>query len=133
MKNSELTIYNVMEDKSVRTVELELETEIPDDAGFHLSADAKHLCIRNYSLYIFVDANSGNELWAYNNNYINGQIENHIIWMDFINDYQMIGIHRKKKAKSIFTLDVSRNEPNKSAIMTDLEFKNFVFDYQGKG
>lgn len=128
-----LTIYNVMEDKSVETVELELETEIPDDAGYHLSADAKHLCIRNYSLYIFVDAKNGHELWQYDNNRVNGHIDNHIIWMDFINANQMIGIHRKKKAKSIFTLDVSKNEANKSAILTDLEFKNFVFDYQGEG
>jgi hypothetical protein len=112
LENDVITIYGVMQEEPVKIVSLDLVSIVPLDAGYHLSADAKVLCIRNYRQYIFVDAQSGNEMWVYDNNIVNPVFGDHIIWIDFINDYQMIGVHRKIKGKTIFKLDANYGSAN---------------------
>jgi hypothetical protein len=133
LDNREITIYKVMKDEVARTVDLKYVSLVPVDAAYHLSANAEYLCVRNYRQYIFVDANSGDELWMYDNNIINPLFSNHIIWIDFINNHQMIGVHRKIKSKTIFLLSAKYDSANTTVLMPNQEYKRFVFDHEGKG
>ena len=125
-----LYIYNVFEDEERQVVKLKLSSEVPNDAGYHLSHNAKFLCIRNYKQYIFVNTSTGNETWSLE--HVKKKLEDRIIWIDFVSETELIGVHRKKRDKKIFKLDVSRQNSSGYSIRKDLSFKKFTFDHTGE-
>lgn len=125
-----LLLYKV-EGKSTKEkkVRLKLNTKIPKDAAYHLSDDAKFLCIRNYTTYIFVNAQNGEQVGAYTIE--NVPKDKQVVLFNFIDSKHMIGVHRKRKFKSIFIMDASSPTSGYSKVWSNLEFKNFTFDLDG--
>ena len=146
-------MHDIDNDKERNGAAVKLEMkEFPPDAAFHLSNEAKYLCVRNLHEYHFIDLK---DLDFESDDITNppfgklraslmfiapiswtqseyGSKSDIIVWHGFCSYNTLIGTYWKGLENSVYTLDVSRSYSEPKEKRSKLGYKNFTFSYDGK-
>ena len=115
-----------MNETEGKSITLDIE-RLSDREAYHLSSEAKYLCLRDKYSYKFIEVSTGSMA-----NQGEVYYSDNILWYSFVSSTKMIGVTRSGPNKSVYTLDVSSGNLQPSEIRSELSFKKFNFDSTGK-